>query len=61
MTGHPQESQGFVVCAAFGREPPSVGALARDVTATLHGAYPVAEQGRRVDLRPDLAGASHEG
>jgi predicted dehydrogenase len=57
MTGYPQEIQDFVECAAFGREPLSGSALARDVTVTLYGAYLAAEQGRRVDLRPYLASA----
>jgi predicted dehydrogenase len=54
MTGYPQEIQDFVECVALGREPLAGGALARDVTATLYGAYLAAEQGRRVDLRPYL-------
>ena len=57
MNGYPQEIQDFVECVAFGREPLSGGGLARDVTVTLYGAYLAAEQGRRVDLRPYLAGA----
>jgi predicted dehydrogenase len=54
MTGYPQEMQDFVECAALGREPLSSGALARDVTAVIYGAYLSAAQGQRVDLRPFL-------
>lgn len=54
MTGYPQELQDFVECVAFGRDPLSDGALARDVLATIYGAYVSAEEGRRVDLRPYL-------
>jgi hypothetical protein len=46
--------QDFVECAALGREPLSGGALARDVTAVIYGAYLSAHSGRRVDLRPFL-------
>ena len=53
-TGYPQEMQDFVECAALGREPLSGGALARDVTAVIYGAYLSAHSGRRVDLRPFL-------
>jgi predicted dehydrogenase len=53
-TGYPQEIQDFVECVAFGREPLSGGALARDVTAVIYGAYLSAASGRRVDLRPYL-------
>ncbi len=54
MTGYPQEIQDFVECVAFDREPLSNGALARDVTAVIYGAYLAAATGRRVDLRPYL-------
>jgi predicted dehydrogenase len=54
MSGYPQEIQDFVECAAYGREPLSDGALARDVTAVVYGAYRAAAEGRRVDLRPLL-------
>lgn len=50
-TGYPQEMQDFVECVAFGREPLSGGALARDVTAVIYGAYLSAATGRRIDLR----------
>ncbi|HZP37311.1 MAG TPA: Gfo/Idh/MocA family oxidoreductase [Methylomirabilota bacterium] len=53
-TGYPQELQDFVECVAFGREPLSDGALARDVTAVIYGAYLSAATGRRIDLRPYL-------
>ena len=53
-TGYPQELQDFVECAALGREPLSDGALARDVTAVIYGAYLSAATGRRIDLRPYL-------
>jgi predicted dehydrogenase len=53
-TGYPQELQDFVECVALGREPLSNGALARDVTAVIYGAYLSAATGRRVDLRPYL-------
>lgn len=53
-TGYPQELQDFVECVAFDREPLSNGALARDVTAVIYGAYLSAATGRRVDLRPYL-------
>jgi len=53
-TGYPQELQDFVECAALGREPLSDGALARDVTAVIYGAYLSAATGRRIDLRPSL-------
>jgi predicted dehydrogenase len=54
MTGYPQEIQDFVECVAYGREPISDGALARDVTAVIYAAYQAAAEGRRVDLRPLL-------
>jgi predicted dehydrogenase len=54
MTGYPAEMQDFVEAIAFDREPLSGGALARDVTAVLYGAYLSAAEGRRVDLRPYL-------
>ncbi|HYU18601.1 MAG TPA: Gfo/Idh/MocA family oxidoreductase [Chloroflexota bacterium] len=54
MTGYPQELQDFVECVAFGREPLSGAALARDVTATIYAAYLSATEGRRVDLGPYL-------
>jgi predicted dehydrogenase len=57
MTGYPQEIEDFVQCIALGREPLSGGALARDVTLVLYGAYLSAAEGRRVDLRPLLADA----
>jgi predicted dehydrogenase len=53
-TGYPQELQDFAECVALGREPLSDGALARDVTAVIYGAYLSAATGRRVDLRPYL-------
>ena len=53
-TGYPQEMQDFVECVALGREPLSDGALARDVTAVIYGAYLSAATGRRVDLHPFL-------
>jgi predicted dehydrogenase len=53
-SGYPQEIQDFVECVALGREPLSGGALARDVTAVIYGAYLSAAEGRRVDLRPHL-------
>ena len=56
MTGYYAEMQDFAEAAAFDREPLSGGALARDVTAVLYGAYLSAAEGRRVDLRPYLAG-----
>lgn len=40
---------------AVGREPLSGAPLARDVTAVIYGAYLLAAEGRRVDLRPHLA------
>ena len=54
MTGYPAELQDFVECVAFGREPLSGGALARDVLAVTYGAYLSAAEGRRVDLSPHL-------
>ena len=54
MSGYPQEIQDFVECVAHGRDPLSDGALARDVTAVVYGAYQAAAEGRRVDLRPLL-------
>jgi predicted dehydrogenase len=53
-SGYPQEIQDFVEAVAFKREPLSGGALARDVTAVIYGAYLAAAEGRRVDLRPHL-------
>jgi predicted dehydrogenase len=55
-SGYPQEIQDFVEAVAFKREPLSGGALARDVTAVIYGAYLSAAEGRRVDLRPHLNG-----
>ncbi len=52
MSGYPAEIQDFVEAVAFGREPLSGGALARDVTLVIYGAYLSAAEGRRVDLRP---------
>jgi predicted dehydrogenase len=52
MTGYPAEMQDFMEAVAFGREPLAGGALARDVTAVIYGAYLSASEGRRVDLRP---------
>jgi len=54
MTGYPQEIQDFVEAVAFGREPLSGSALARDVTVVTYGAYLAAATGCRVDLRPWL-------
>lgn len=54
MTGFPAEIQDFVESVTFGREPLSGPSLARDVTATIYGAYLSAAEGRRVDLRPYL-------
>lgn len=54
MTGYPQEMQDFVEAMADGREPLSGGALARDVTAVIYGAYLSAAEGRRVELTPHL-------
>jgi predicted dehydrogenase len=54
MTGYPAEMQDFAESIAFGREPLSGGALARDVLAVVYGAYLSAAEGRRVDLRPHL-------
>jgi predicted dehydrogenase len=54
MTGYPQEIQDFVESVAFGREPLSGGALARDVTAVIYAAYLSAAEGRRVDVSPLL-------
>jgi predicted dehydrogenase len=54
MTGYPQEMQDFVEAVAEGREPLSGGALARDVTAVIYGAYLSAAEGRRVDLTSHL-------
>lgn len=51
-SGYPQEIQDFVEAVATKREPLSGGALARDVTAVIYGAYLSAAEGRRVDLRP---------
>jgi predicted dehydrogenase len=51
-SGYPQEIQDFVEAVADKREPLSGGALARDVTAVIYGAYLSAAEGRRVDLRP---------
>ena len=56
MTGYPAEMQDFMEAVAFDREPLSGGPLARDVTAVLYGAYLSAAEGRRVDLRPYVAG-----
>ena len=53
-SGYPQEIQDFMEAVALGREPLSGGALARDVTAVIYGAYLSAAEGRRVDLRPVL-------
>jgi predicted dehydrogenase len=53
-SGYPQEIQDFVEAVAMKREPLSGGALARDVTAVIYGAYLSAAEGRRVDLRPHL-------
>jgi predicted dehydrogenase len=53
-SGYPQEIQDFVEAVADKREPLSGGALARDVTAVIYGAYLSAAEGRRVDLRPYL-------
>jgi predicted dehydrogenase len=53
-SGYPQEIQDFVEAVAAKREPLSGGALARDVTAVIYGAYLSAAEGRRVDLRPLL-------
>jgi predicted dehydrogenase len=53
-SGYPQEIQDFVEAVAHEREPLSGGALARDVTAVIYGAYLAAAEGRRVDLRPHL-------
>jgi predicted dehydrogenase len=53
-SGYPQEIQDFVEAVAFKREPLSGGALARDVTGVIYGAYLSAAEGRRVDLRPHL-------
>ena len=53
-SGYPQEIQDFVEAVATKREPLSSGALARDVTAVIYGAYLSAAEGRRVDLRPLL-------
>jgi predicted dehydrogenase len=50
MTGYFHEMQDFVECVALGREPLSGGALARDVTAVIYGAYLSAAEGRRVTL-----------
>jgi predicted dehydrogenase len=55
MTGYPDEIQDFVEAVAFGCEPLSSGALARDVTMVIYGAYLSAAEGRRVDLRPFTA------
>jgi predicted dehydrogenase len=52
MTGYPSEMQDFAEAIAFGREPLSGGALGRDVTAVIYGAYLSAAEGRRVDLGP---------
>lgn len=54
-TGYPQEIQDFVEAVAFGREPLSGAALARDVTAVIYAAYLSAAEGRRVDLAPYLS------
>jgi len=54
MSGYPQEIQDFVECIAYGREPLSGAALARDVTAVIYAAYLSAAEGRRVGLRPFL-------
>lgn len=54
MTGYPQEMQDFVEAVAAGREPLAGGALARDVTAVIYGAYLSAAEGRRVDLAPHV-------
>jgi predicted dehydrogenase len=51
-SGYPQEIEDFVEAVADKREPLSGGALARDVTAVIYGAYLSAAEGRRVDLRP---------
>ena len=51
-SGYPQEIQDFVEAVVDKREPFSGGALARDVTAVIYGAYLSAAEGRRVDLRP---------
>jgi predicted dehydrogenase len=53
-SGYPQEIQDFVEAVATKREPLSSGALARDVTAVIYGAYLSSAEGRRVDLRPLL-------
>jgi predicted dehydrogenase len=53
-SGYPAELQDFAEAVAFGREPLSGGALARDVTMVIYGAYLSAAEGRRVDLRPFL-------
>jgi predicted dehydrogenase len=53
-SGYPQEIQDFVEAVAMKREPLSGGALARDVTAVIYGAYLSAAEGRRVDLRSHL-------
>jgi predicted dehydrogenase len=50
MTGYFHEMQDFAECVALGREPLSGGALARDVTAVIYGAYLSAAEGRRVTL-----------
>jgi predicted dehydrogenase len=54
ITGYPQEIADFVRAAQEDREPLSGGALARDVVATIYGAYVSAAEGRRVDLVPFL-------
>jgi len=54
MTGYPAELQDFMECVAFGREPLSGSALARDVLAVTYGAYVSAAEGRRVELGPYL-------
>ena len=56
MSGFPQEIQDFAESITYGREPLSGGALARDVVAVTYAAYLAAAEGRRVDLRPILAG-----
>jgi predicted dehydrogenase len=54
MTGYPAELQDFMECVAFGREPLSGSALARDVLAVTYAAYLSAAEGRRIELGPYL-------
>ncbi|TAK20655.1 MAG: Gfo/Idh/MocA family oxidoreductase [Chloroflexota bacterium] len=54
MTGYPAEIEDFVRSARDGSPPLSDGHLARDVIATIYGAYVSAAEGTRIDLRPFL-------